>query len=278
MRIRTLFVACLAPLAIAACDDSLSDDVTVTAPIVAETTEADTPEVVAEPGAATVTPIAELEAAPLPTLAELAATPEPLTFGAVGMRVVADESGAIVVRELVDGLPAEDAGLSPGDVVLAVDGMSTEGMTVDTFVDLVRGEPGASVELTVADDASTRTIVLSRSSYTLERSVCDVRRSLARDTEFGGVGIRLSRCDAGTIQSVEAGGPAELAGLVAGDRIVAVDGHDADGADTWALVDAIRGESGTTVALDVVGADGVQRTLEVERVAFVLPEANHCGR
>lgn len=276
MRMRTLFVLCLGPLTLAACEDAMSDDATISAPVVSEVAPASTPEVEATSPA--VASVAEIAAVELPTLAELAATPEPLTFGAVGMRVAADESGAIVVRDLVDGLPAEAAGLEAGDRVLAVDGMSTEDMSVDTFVQLVRGEPGASVELTVAGADATRTVAVAREAYTVERSVCDVQRDLSRQTEFGGIGIRLSRCDGGAIQSVEAGGPAELAGLSAGDRIVAVDGHDADGATLWALVDAIRGEAGTTVALDVVDADGVARTVEVERVAFVLPEANGCGR
>ena len=276
MRMRTLFVLCLGPLTLAACEDAMSDDATISAPVVSEVAPASTPEVEATSPA--VASVAEIAAVELPTLAELAATPEPLTFGAVGMRVAADESGAIVVRDLVDGLPAEAAGLEAGDRVLAVDGMSTEDMSVDTFVQLVRGEPGASVELTVAGADATRTVAVAREAYTVERSVCDVQRDLSRQTEFGGIGIRLSRCDGGAIQSVEAGGPAELVGLSAGDRIVAVDGHDAEGATLWALVDAIRGEAGTTVALDVVDADGVARTVEVERVAFVLPEANGCGR
>jgi C-terminal processing protease CtpA/Prc len=194
------------------------------------------------------------------------------------MRVEAADDGAIIVRDLVDGYPAAAAGLASGDRVLAVDGLETDGMSVDTFVRLVRGEPGASVELVVANDTSTRSVVVARESYTVERSVCDVRRSLARETEFGGIGIRLSRCDGGVIRSVEAGGPAELAGLAAGDRILSVDGHDAEGADMWALVNAIRGVAGTPVTLDVEGADGLERSITVVRVAFVVPEATGCGQ
>jgi len=54
-----------------------------------------------------------------------------------------------VVRGTKDGLSAKKAGIQPGDVVLKVDDKPTKGMTSDQFVQLIRGEPGTRVTLTV---------------------------------------------------------------------------------------------------------------------------------
>ena len=45
--------------------------------------------------------------------------------------------------------PAEEAGLRPGDTILAVDGESTDGWTVAQAVDRIRGAEGTRVTLTV---------------------------------------------------------------------------------------------------------------------------------
>jgi len=59
--------------------------------------------------------------------------------------------------------------------------------------------------------------------------------------------------------------PAERAGLLAGDIILAVDGADAE---NWSVEEAvlrIRGQRGTTVDLTVRHPDGVEETLTIER-------------
>lgn len=54
----------------------------------------------------------------------------------------------VVVAPLAES-PAEKAGLQAGDIVLAVDGKSVDGSTVNDQVTAIRGEPGTKVVLTV---------------------------------------------------------------------------------------------------------------------------------
>jgi carboxyl-terminal processing protease len=49
----------------------------------------------------------------------------------------------------LDGSPAEKAGLKAGDVLVAVDGVSTAGLTVDATRDKIRGKKGTEVTLTI---------------------------------------------------------------------------------------------------------------------------------
>jgi carboxyl-terminal processing protease len=57
----------------------------------------------------------------------------------------------VVVAPLED-TPAERAGIQAGDHVLAVDGESVEGSTVNDQVSKIRGEPGTEVTLTIQRD------------------------------------------------------------------------------------------------------------------------------
>ncbi len=66
----------------------------------------------------------------------------------VGIGVVLDQrSSAPLVISVVDGSPAERAGLRAGDIIASVDGMDTARLPLGTLADLVRGAPGSSVLL-----------------------------------------------------------------------------------------------------------------------------------
>ncbi|MGB7055157.1 MAG: PDZ domain-containing protein, partial [bacterium] len=55
----------------------------------------------------------------------------------------------ITVISPLEGNPAHRSGLLPGDVILSVDGVSTEGKSVDVVVKEIRGETGTKVVLTI---------------------------------------------------------------------------------------------------------------------------------
>lgn len=114
-----------------------------------------------------------------------------LEFCGVGLELVGADSGdgeAGSRRYLqVDGLlpesPAWKSGLSAGDSILAIDGVSTRGMTTSQAVARLRGRPGSRVVVTVAgsgtDAAGTvvRDVELVRETIRIESVLGDRRRS-----------------------------------------------------------------------------------------------------
>lgn len=57
---------------------------------------------------------------------------------------------ALTVVSPMPGSPAEEVGLQPGDVLVAVDGTSLAGMTIEDAQKLVQGPEGTTVQLTIA--------------------------------------------------------------------------------------------------------------------------------
>ncbi|MCK6471393.1 MAG: S41 family peptidase [Planctomycetes bacterium] len=76
-------------------------------------------------------------------------------FSGVGIEIAQDPAKGIVVITPLAGNPAYRAGILPGDLILKVDGKSTEGMNLEEVSQLVRGTLGSKVTLTVLHEGST---------------------------------------------------------------------------------------------------------------------------
>ncbi len=72
------------------------------------------------------------------------------------------DSCVLVVVAPLEGSPAEEAGLQPGDIVTAVDGESVDGKTLDEAVKIVRGEVGTDVTLTIRRDQASLDLTITR--------------------------------------------------------------------------------------------------------------------
>jgi carboxyl-terminal processing protease len=70
------------------------------------------------------------------------------TFEGVGMEI-GIKKGQLQVIAPLEGTPAQRAGLKAGDKILKIDDKSTEGMTLEEAVSLIRGPKGTKVKLTI---------------------------------------------------------------------------------------------------------------------------------
>lgn len=72
------------------------------------------------------------------------------SFGGIGATLSRPEESGPIVLEPIPGNPAERAGILSGDVLVAVDGQEiAPELTVQEVADLIRGEKGTTVTLTV---------------------------------------------------------------------------------------------------------------------------------
>ncbi|USN87882.1 MAG: S41 family peptidase [Candidatus Nomurabacteria bacterium] len=69
-------------------------------------------------------------------------------FSGIGMEVGIRNNVVTVISPLPD-TPAERAGLLAGDLITKIDDSSTEGMSIDEAVHLIRGEKGTEVKLSI---------------------------------------------------------------------------------------------------------------------------------
>lgn len=96
-----------------------------------------------------------------------------------------------------------------------------------------------------------------------------------RANNYVGIGVTVTyeREEGLLIQSVIRGGPAEKAGIMAGDVIMAVDGVSLAGEGTERNIELISGEAGTKVEITLLGADGTERTVTCTRGTVHSPSA-----
>ncbi|MBC5736504.1 S41 family peptidase [Lawsonibacter faecis] len=88
-----------------------------------------------------------------------------------------------------------------------------------------------------------------------------------RQNQYVGIGVTVSYEDERglLVTIVNEGGPAEKAGLQAGDIIISAEGTSLAGEARYEGVNLIQGEAGTPVSLGIMAADGTERTVEVAR-------------
>ncbi len=160
----------------------------------------------------------------------------------IGMEMAAVREVPPVVGEVVEGSPAEAAGLVAGDRIEAVDGKPVSRWEDVSFALLT--SPGRAVELTLARETGAVTATV----------VPDV----VPRYEFGDAGVfpqLLPR-----IAQVLEGSPAAAAGFAAGDEVRAVDGRSVSSSRDFITQIEARAEQTSTVE---VMRDGRLETLTV---------------
>lgn len=134
---------------------------------------------------------------------EYAAHVESVENAYVGIGItitVAHDGSGLQIMEVNPGGPAEEAGLLVDDVIIAVEGQDTAGMSTTDARNLVRGQEGTRVELTVWREGEKLTVSVMRRK--LEVTVA------SGQLLEGGVGLITienfdDRCAAETIAAIE---------------------------------------------------------------------------
>ncbi|MFN8022824.1 MAG: site-2 protease family protein [Acidimicrobiales bacterium] len=86
-----------------------------------------------------------------------------LLFGLYATKGVQEDTGRVAISEVVEGAPASEAGVEPGDVILSFDGSTPT--SPDEFVQLVQShEPGDVVPATVERDGQTVDVTIGLGS------------------------------------------------------------------------------------------------------------------
>lgn len=92
-------------------------------------------------------------------------------FGGVGIQISADrQTGQLTVISPMVGTPAYKAGILAGDVITKIDGKLTENMRLSEAVDLIQGDKGQKITLTVLHEGSKEPVDLE-----MERDIIDVK-------------------------------------------------------------------------------------------------------
>ncbi len=93
------------------------------------------------------------------------------SYVGVGITIQLREDGYLDIVQVTQGGPAETAGVQPGDVLTKVNGEDVEELGIDRTKDLVRGEEGSEVLLTVTREDLPVDISVTRKYF--ETTVAD---------------------------------------------------------------------------------------------------------
>ncbi|CAM9216407.1 unnamed protein product [Ectocarpus sp. 4 AP-2014] len=84
---------------------------------------------------------------------------------------------SVIVAGVVDGSPAEKAGVLTGDVLSAVDGEEASGADLDAVAGMLRGDPGSGVRLDVRRGGKAFAFPLTRAQFKYQGVRSEVRSS-----------------------------------------------------------------------------------------------------
>ncbi len=152
-----------------------------------------------------------------------------------------------VIGSVLEDSVGADAGLLPGDRIVAIDGKQVDDWDDVQFA--ILAGPGRSLQLDVERSGKVSTLA--------------VTPNMVPRYEIGDAGIYPQFVPSVTM--VDGGAPAEAAGLLVGDQLRSVDGHPVTGSREFIELIQARGGSETQIG---ILRDGAAKTLTV------LPEGD----
>jgi carboxyl-terminal processing protease len=138
-------------------------------------------------------------------------------FGGVGIQVGYDRQnrGQLTVVSPMAGTPAYEAGVLAGDIILKIDGKSTENLRMSEAVDMIQGEPGSKVTLTVLHETGKEPIDIPITRAIIKvPSVLGDRRKTANPKEWDFMLDPANRIGYVRLTTFSKNAPAELRAVV----------------------------------------------------------------
>ncbi|HMB00376.1 MAG TPA: S41 family peptidase [Spirochaetota bacterium] len=109
------------------------------------------------------------------------------SFGGLGIYIRIRDEKLIIINPM-EGTPAWEVGLKPGDHIAEIEGESTEGITIEEAVSKLRGKKGSKVNITVIRETEPEPL-----SFTITRDIIQIKsveHEMITNTDFGYVKIR----------------------------------------------------------------------------------------
>lgn len=180
-------------------------------------------------------------------------------FGGIGVEIAQDEAGRFVIQTVYPDNPAAEAGLQPGDAIVAADGEAFEpGVTaMESFLAAVRGPIGEPITLTIDRNGQTFDVTLVRVEVLLPSVAWQV---LEADSRVGY--IQIARF---TNRTAEEFGDALDDLSTAGVSAYILDLRDDGGGLVDAAVDVVSEFVSGGVVLYEEHQDGSQQTFNAGR-------------
>ena len=187
------------------------------------------------------------------------------SFYGIGVEVpqplIAD---GIPISSVLEGSPAESAGIIAGDRIIKVHKTSVDGMLFDEAVAEITNKSLSEILLTVKRSGEEIEISVTPDTSGQYDSYCKIGVTLNRPTVENEL----------LISKVIRNAPAHKAGLLAGDYIVALDGQSVHGLSLETITNKIKGESGTEITVTVRRGESTL-DIKVTRGPVVTPTVDY---
>lgn len=118
----------------------------------------------------------------------------------IGVNIIQREDGYITIVKVEENGPAQEAGILPEDVLIAVEQQDISSMTVDEVKELVRGKEGTTVNLTLTRAGESYSVDVERrtiQSVVAKATMLEENVGLVKIVNFD------SRCAEETLAAVE---------------------------------------------------------------------------
>ena len=112
-------------------------------------------------------------------------------YSGIGISILADESGKVVIESCGENTPAAEAGITAGDILLEIDGTRVTGMTASEAAKLIQNKKeGEAFSMTLNRDGKDYTVeiaVREVEAISVAGSMLDEQVGYIRISEFTGV-------------------------------------------------------------------------------------------